>query len=140
MKIAAVIPAFNEGHNIGNVVRGVLAFVPTAIVVDDGSTDNTSEAAAEAGAMVLRHESNMGKGAALKTGFQCLVEHGYDGVITIDADGQHDPAEIPLFVDAAERGYDMVIGNRMSNVSTMPFIRRFANHASSFSSVFFRDR
>ncbi len=132
MKIAAVIPALNEGHNIRNVVRGVLPFLPTAIVVDDGSTDNTSQAAVEAGAIVLRHESNMGKGAALKTGFQYLVEHGYDGAITIDADGQHDPAEIPLFVDAAERGYDMVIGNRMSNVSTMPFIRRFANHTSSF--------
>jgi glycosyltransferase involved in cell wall biosynthesis len=88
--------------------------------------------ASEAGAIVLRHESNRGKGAALKTGFQYLMDQGYDGAVTIDADGQHDPAEIPLFVAAAQEGYDMVIGNRMSNVSTMPPVRRFANHTSSF--------
>lgn len=132
MRIAAVIPALNEGRNIGNVVQGVLPFVSCTIVVDDGSIDNTVQIASEAGAIVLRHESNRGKGAALKTGFRYLADNGYDGAITIDADGQHDPAEVPLFVDAAEQGYDMVIGNRMSNVSTMPFVRRFANRTSSF--------
>jgi glycosyltransferase involved in cell wall biosynthesis len=132
MRIAAVIPALNEVHNIGNVVRGVLPFVSCVVVVDDGSVDDTVQAASEAGATVLRHRSNRGKGAALKTGFRYLADNGYDGAITIDADGQHDPAEIPLFVNAAEHGYDMVIGNRMSNVSTMPFVRRFANRTSSF--------
>jgi glycosyltransferase involved in cell wall biosynthesis len=132
MKIAAVIPAFNEEHNIAAVVEGVRPFVTATVVVDDGSADNTAGAARAAGAIVLRHEFNVGKGAALKTGFRYLVNSGYDGAVTIDADGQHDPAEIPLFIAAAEQGYDMVIGNRMSNVSTMPFIRRFANHASSF--------
>lgn len=131
MKIAAIIPAFNEESNISAVVRGVRPFVISTVVIDDGSTDNTSGAAADAGAIVVRHESNVGKGAALKTGFRYLMERGYDGAITIDADGQHDPAEIPLFIAAAERGDDMVIGNRMSNISTMPFIRRFANNASS---------
>lgn len=131
MKIAAVIPAFNEEHNIAAVVQGVGPFVAAAVVVDDGSIDNTAAAAGAAGAIVLRHESNVGKGAALKTGFKYLIDHGYDGAVTIDADGQHDPTEIPLFIAAAEQGYDMVIGNRMSNVSTMPFIRRFANHVSS---------
>ncbi|HWQ21451.1 MAG TPA: glycosyltransferase family 2 protein [Clostridia bacterium] len=132
MKIAAVIPAFNEEHNIAGVVEGVRLFMADIVVVDDGSTDGTAAAARGAGAIVLRHESNVGKGAALKTGFGYLRESGFDGAITIDADGQHDPAEIPLFVAAAEQGYDMVVGNRMSNVSTMPFIRRFANHVSSF--------
>jgi glycosyltransferase involved in cell wall biosynthesis len=132
MKIAAIIPALNEGRNIGNVVRGVLPFVPCTVVVDDGSVDDTAQAASEAGAIVLRHERNEGKGAALKTGFRYLADNGYDGAITIDADGQHDPAEIPLFIDAAGHGYDMIIGNRMSDVSTMPFIRRFANRTSSF--------
>lgn len=132
MKIAAVIPALNEGRNIGNVVRGVLPYVSGAIVVDDGSIDDTAQVASEAGATVLRHETNRGKGAALKTGFRYLVDHGYEGAVTIDADGQHDATEIPLFVSAAQEGYDMVIGNRMSNVSTMPFVRRFANHTSSF--------
>jgi glycosyltransferase involved in cell wall biosynthesis len=132
MRIAALIPALNEGHNIANVVRGVLPYVAGAVVVDDGSIDDTAQVASEAGAIVLRHESNRGKGAALKTGFQYLMDQGYDGAVTIDADGQHDPAEIPLFVAAAQEGYDMVIGNRMSNVSTMPPVRRFANHTSSF--------
>ncbi|MFA4931600.1 MAG: glycosyltransferase family 2 protein [Caldisericia bacterium] len=131
MRIAAVIPAFNEEQNISAVVEGVRPFVTGIVVVDDGSADNTAGAADAAGAIVLRHESNVGKGAALKTGFRYLIDSGYDGAVTIDADGQHDPAEIPLFIAAAEQGYDMVVGNRMSNVSTMPFIRRFANHASS---------
>lgn len=132
MRIAAVIPAFNEEHNIAAVVEGVRPFVAITVVIDDGSADDTAGAARAAGAIVLRHDSNTGKGSALKTGFKYLSDNGYEGAITIDADGQHDPAEIPLFVIAAEQGCDMVIGNRMSNVSTMPFIRRFANHASSF--------
>jgi len=131
MRIAAVIPALNEEHNIAAVVKGVRPYVAATVVVDDGSADDTAGAAQAAGAIVLRHESNVGKGAALKTGFRYLIDSGFDGAITIDADGQHDPAEIPLFVAAAERGYDMVIGNRMSNVSTMPYIRRLANHVSS---------
>jgi len=137
MRIAAVIPAFNEERNIAAVVEGVHPFVTTTVVVDDGSVDNTASAADAAGAIVLRHESNVGKGAALKTGFRYLMERGYDGAVTIDADGQHDPAEIPLFIAAAKHGYDMVIGNRMSNVSTMPFIRRFANHISSLLTSLF---
>lgn len=131
MNVAALIPAFNEEQNIAAVVRGVQPFVAAVVVVDDGSRDNTAEVAQGAGAIVLRHESNMGKGAALKTGFAYLLAQGYEGAITIDADGQHDPSEIPLFLAQAAQGYDMVIGNRMSNVSTMPFIRRFANHVSS---------
>ncbi len=131
MKIAALIPALNEENNIGNVVRGVVPFVTCAVVVDDGSVDHTSQASSKAGAIVLRHEENRGKGAALKTGFRFLADQGYDGAVTIDADGQHDPAEIPLFIKEAEEGYDIVIGNRMSDVAGMPLIRRFANRISS---------
>ncbi|MCX6063710.1 MAG: glycosyltransferase family 2 protein [Caldiserica bacterium] len=131
MRIAAVIPAYNEERNIAAVVQGVRPFVSATVVIDDGSADDTAGAAEAAGAIVLRHKINAGKGAALKTGFRYLADSGYDGAVTIDADGQHDPVEIPLFITAAGKGYDMVIGNRMSNVSTMPFIRRFANHASS---------
>jgi len=132
MRIAALIPAYNEERNIAAVVQGVRPFVSATVVIDDGSADNTTGAAEAAGAIVLRHKINAGKGAALKTGFRYLADIGYDGAVTIDADGQHDPVEIPLFIAAAGQGFDMVIGNRMSNVSTMPFIRRFANHASSF--------
>lgn len=131
MRIAALIPAFNEAVNIAVVVERVRPFVTAVVVVDDGSVDDTVNVAAQAGALVLRHDSNRGKGAALKTGFTYLLAQGYDGAITIDADGQHDASEIPLFIAAAAEGYDIVIGNRMSNISTMPFIRRFANHASS---------
>lgn len=131
MKIAALVPAFNEERNIAAVVQGARPFVSLVLVVDDGSTDSSGAAAQLAGAMVIRHPANVGKGAALKTGFRYLQDQGFDGAVTIDADGQHDPAEIPSFIRAAEQGYDMVVGNRMSDVSTMPFIRRFANHISS---------
>ena len=76
---------------------------PYVLVVDDGSSDGTSAAAGEAGAAVLRHEVNLGKGAALKTGFEYAVEKAYDAVITMDGDGQHDPAAIPDFLDAVEK-------------------------------------
>ncbi len=132
MEIAVLIPALNEEHNIGSVVRAVLQYVPEVLVVDDGSTDRTADVATSAGAVVLRHPVNKGKGAAIKTGFRYLAGKGVEGVITMDADGQHDPSEIRLFIAAAEQGYDMVIGNRMTNITTMPFIRRFANHVSSF--------
>ncbi len=132
MKIAVLIPALNEERNIGAVVRAALPYLSTVLVVDDGSADETAAAAAAAGAAVVRYPVNRGKGAAIKTGFRYLANLHFDGVITMDADGQHDPSEIPLFAAAAEHGYDMVIGNRMSNISTMPFIRRFANHVSSF--------
>ena len=132
MRIAALIPAYNEERNIAAVVQGVRPFVSATVVIDDGSADNTTGAAEAAGAIVLRHKIECGQGRRAQDRLQVShADSGYDGAVTIDADGQHDPAEIPLFIAAAEQGYDMVIGNRMSNVSTMPFIRRFANHASS---------
>src|SRR5450756_3158013 len=83
MRIAAVIPAFNEEHNIAAVVEGVRPFVTATVVIDDGSADNTAGAARAAGAIVLCHESNVGKGAALKTGFRYLMDSGYDGAVTV---------------------------------------------------------
>src|SRR5450759_1881235 len=89
MRIAAVIPAFNEEHNIAAVVEGVRPFVTATVVVDHGSADNTTGAAEAAGAIVLRHEFNVGKGAALKTGFRYLMDSGYDGTITIAVSYTH---------------------------------------------------
>ena len=92
--ILALIPAFEEGPRIAPVVTGALAHLPV-VVVDDGSSDDTAAAAEAAGAMVLRQRPNAGKGAALRAGFRYALDGGAAAVITLDADGQHDPGEIP---------------------------------------------
>ncbi len=140
MRFGVIIPAFNEEHNIAGVVAKALSYADTVVVVDDGSSDSTAAVAHAAGAAVVSHDRNKGKGAAIKTGFAYLCDLGFEGAITLDADGQHDPAEIPAFVREAGRGYDMIIGNRMGNVATMPFIRRFANYASSLLITLFLKR
>src|SRR4029453_8206607 len=119
-------PFPSEGPRIGAVVRGALGHLPV-IVVDDGSTDDTAARAREAGATVIAQRPNAGKGAALRAGFRPAPDAGYDAVLTLDADGQHDPAEIPAFLDAfaAEPPPDLVIGRR--NFRAMPPIRRLSN-------------
>lgn len=125
--ILAVIPAFNEAVHVGNVVRQVLNYLP-ALVIDDGSKDRTAQAAQEAGAVVLTHNSNQGKGQALKRGFDYAETHGYTAVITLDADGQHDPLEIPAFIQTfAQNQSDLIIGAR--EFKHMPLIRRAGNTA-----------
>lgn len=120
-RVLAIIPAWNEAPRIGRIVEGARAFLPV-LVVDDGSTDGTAEVARAAGATVVQHPHNQGKGAALKTGFAWALEHGYDAIITLDADGQHDPAEIPKFLAALEAGAgDLTIGRRQ--FSRMPWPR-----------------
>jgi len=127
----ALVPAYREVQRVGDVVRGVMKHLP-CLVVDDGSGDGTAEAAEQAGATVVRHRQNAGKGAALKTGFTFAREHGYDGAVTLDADGQHDPAAIALFVAAAEQGADIVIGARQNWAANgMPLSRRFSNGLTS---------
>lgn len=124
-KILAVIPAYNEGQNVAAVVRQVQANLPV-LVVDDGSDDDTPAAALAAGAEVLEQKPNQGKGAALMAGFAQALERGCEAVITLDADGQHDPAEIPLFLEAwAESRPDLIIGKR--DFSRMPPVRRASN-------------
>ena len=95
--ITAILPAFNEEVSIGSVVLRARQYADRVIVVDDGSADHTAEVAALAGAEVLRHARNQGKGAALRTGFASL--NGDAVIVTIDTDGQHDPADIPRLVD-----------------------------------------
>ncbi len=94
-RIVGLIPALNAEGSIGAVIRSATPYVSQVVVVDDGSSDRTGAVAKEAGATVLRHEVNRGKGAALKTGFHWAVENGFDGVITLDADGQHLPSSRP---------------------------------------------
>ena len=124
--ILALIPAYNEAKRVGPVIELTRRYLPV-LVVDDGSIDDTHAVAEQAGARVVRHLKNQGKGAALKTGYRWALDNGYDAVIMLDADGQHDPTEIPLFLAAyAERGGDLIIGAR--DYMQMPIVRRFTNH------------
>jgi glycosyltransferase involved in cell wall biosynthesis len=121
----ALIPGYNEADRIEAVVARTMEVLP-ALVVDDGSRDATAERAAAAGATVLRQEPNQGKGAALRRGFAWALESGYGAVVTLDADGQHDPAEIPRFLEARRgTGADLVIGRR--DFAQMPRVRRLSN-------------
>ncbi len=131
MKTAALIPAFREEKHIAAVVMETKQYVPDVLVVDDGSGDATSQIARDAGAEVVVNQQNMGKGASLVVGLDHLFANGFDAAICLDADGQHLPAEIPRFIKAAEQA-DLVIGNRMANVETMPFARLWTNRVTSW--------
>jgi hypothetical protein len=130
-KIAAVIPAYQAAPSVGAVVRGALAQVREVLVMDDGSTDATAEEARRAGARVVSLPSNRGKGAALAAAFADLFGRGFDGVITLDADGQHLPEEIPKLLQAAREGADLVLGVRDHLFGEMSGIRRASNRLSS---------
>jgi glycosyltransferase involved in cell wall biosynthesis len=133
-RLLVVIPAFNAERSVGNIVRGCRDHVEDVLVVDDGSTDRTAAVALEAGARVISHGVNRGKGAALKTGFGCAMQRGFDAVITLDADGQHLPREIPKFLKArAETNADLIIGGRSHLFHQMLPRRRMANRFSSWS-------
>ena len=124
-RVLALIPAYEEGPRIAAVVTATLAQLPV-VVVDDGSTDDTASAAATAGATVLRQVPNAGKGAALRRGFAYALDEGSDAVVTLDADGQHDPAEIPAFLAAYRQDRpELVIGRR--DFAEMPPVRRLSN-------------
>jgi len=129
-EIIALIPGYNEVHFISQVVQGASQHVPV-IVIDDGSTDGTGAAAAGAGAQVITHSVNQGKGKALNTGFDYAVERGVAAAITLDADGQHDPSEIPRFIEAFRRGAaDIIIGQR--RFSEMPRKNRWGNRTGTW--------
>ncbi len=133
VRVAIVVPAFREEARISEVVREAKRYVDTVVVVDDCSPDATSAQAAAAGAIVLRHEVNKGKGAGLKTAFTKLAELGFTHGITMDGDGQHDAEQIPLFLRAIEEpGVVLVAGNRFSNPKGMPFVRRMVNASMSW--------
>jgi glycosyltransferase involved in cell wall biosynthesis len=125
VRIVALIPGYMEGPRIGAVVEAARRHLPV-LVVDDGSGDDTAERAAAAGAEVLLQRPNQGKGAALRAGFREALARGCDAVVTLDADGQHDPAEIPRFLAArARHPAELIVGRR--DFRRMPPIRRLAN-------------
>ena len=123
--ILALIPAHDEAPRIGAVVEAAIAHVPV-LVVDDGSSDETSTVAEAAGATVLRQVPNQGKGAALRAGFARAIADGVLAVVTLDGDGQHDPAELPGFLEA-ERVHpvELIVGKR--DFGRMPLVRRLSN-------------
>jgi glycosyltransferase involved in cell wall biosynthesis len=129
-RIVALIPAHNEAPRVAAVVTAALRHLPV-LVVDDGSGDGTAEVAAAAGAQVIGQTPNRGKGAALRAGFRVALDGGAEAVITLDADGQHDPAELPAFLAAYARRTlageptELIIGRR--DFRRMPPVRRLSN-------------
>jgi glycosyltransferase involved in cell wall biosynthesis len=114
VKVCALIAAFNEEATVATVVAGVRRHTPDVVVVDDGSSDRTGERAAAAGAMVVRHAQNRGKGAAIRTGLAHALAGPHTHVLFIDADLQHDPGDVPKLLSAGERaGFDLVIAERL---------------------------
>lgn len=133
-RILVVIPAYNAEKTLPDVIRGVLPVAKDLVVVDDGSRDETGKVAEAAGAKVIRHPVNRGKGGSLKTAFAYALEQGYDGVITLDADGQHLPQEIPKFLDCrAKTNADLIIGGRAHLFHGMLPRRRNANRVSAWA-------
>jgi len=120
-----IIPAYNESKHIGNVISKVKKYANNIVVVDDGSTDKTYEIAKSEKVTVLKHIVNLGKGSALKTGCNYAIKNKAKAVVVVDADGQHDPKELPRFIKAL-KGKDIVFGYR-KYTKTMPFIFRFGN-------------
>ena len=141
-RVCVVIPALNEEATIADMVRGALLFADEVIVVDDGSADRTAELARRAGAHVIKHLKNMGQWSALRTGFREALRKGFDIVVTMDADGQHDPTNIPRLLKPISEGRaDLVIGSRLKGhpVAMIPYryagIKFFSKLLSTFMGV-----
>ena len=132
MKVYVVIPTYNEAKAIAGILKRVKAQrVEAAVVIDDGSSDNTAQIAKDSGAIVLANKQNAGKGASLLKGFDYLLTHGFDAVITMDGDGQHLPEDIPLFLNY-KLPSAIIVGNRMSQTKNMPAIRIITNKFMSW--------
>ena len=133
LKTAAIIPAYHEERHISDVVRRTRGQLDHVLVVDDGSRDTTARCAREAGAEVIVHSQNRGKGEAIKTGLRHWLDRQFIHVIILDADGQHLPEEIDRFIAAAAQAGDrsFFLGNRMNNLTGMPFVRRVVNRYMS---------
>lgn len=126
-RVAVLIPAYQEEDSVADVVTEALAYLPHVMVVDDASNDATADRAEEAGAVVLRRTVNGGKGAALTEGFQYVLEQGFDAVITLDADGFHDPDQIPKFIETYQRTHlPVLIGSRMAEPEHVLLVRRWS--------------
>lgn len=133
LKAAAIIPAYREEKHIGDIIRRTRQQLDHVLVVDDGSNDKTAQHAREAGAEVIVHSQNRGKGEAIKTGLRHWLDRQFGHVIILDADGQHLPEEIDRFITAAisKAEPSFFLGNRMNDLAGMPFVRRIVNRYMS---------
>ena len=132
--LSAVIPAYNAARHLPGVIDRVARFVARdrIVVVDDGSADDTRDVAGRSGATVVVHAVNQGKGAAIRSGLARAGELGQGFAILLDADGQHNPDEIPAFVARQrETDADMVVGNRLVRAANMPWLRKATNYVTS---------
>lgn len=133
MKISVLIPTYNEAKEIGRLIREIKSHNLDVLVVDDGSQDNTLEIAKESGAVVLRNQSNIGKGASLSRGFRYCLEKNYGAVITMDGDGQHRPEDLSFFITLSQNPNNQIlIGNRMHWTKNMPWVRVATNRFMSW--------
>ncbi len=126
-RACVVIPAFDAARTLGAVVRGARGHVPEVVVVDDGSRDGSGTVAEAAGASVVRHPERRGKGAALRSGLAWAQERGFDAVVTLDADGQHPPDQIPRILDASGEPHALVLGVRDLAAANAPRANQRSN-------------
>ncbi len=133
MKILIAIPAYNEEGRISKLLSILTERFPQEdiLVIDDGSSDRTYEEAVASGVKVIRNQPNLGKGESLKKAFKYAVSHGYDAVLTVDADLQHDPDDIPGFIKKFKEGCDLVIGSRWHELHKMPFLNYISNRLTT---------
>lgn len=135
MKTCLLLPAYNESKTIGQIIQGTSEFISEIVVIDDGSSDETAEIASASGVVCLANATNCGKGSALRKGFAYALKHGYQLVFTMDSDGQHDPADIPRFLEHFDNTQpDILIGARQTKNSqtSMPLHRRINNRLISY--------
>ncbi|MCH9028878.1 MAG: glycosyltransferase family 2 protein [Bacteroidetes bacterium] len=131
-KVAAVIPFYNESKTINRIVLETLKYVSFVIAVDDGSTDGSPDnIPITENVTLISYKKNCGKGYALRKGLEKGIEKGFLKLVTIDADSQHDPEEIPKLISGLTN-YDIVIGNRLNDLKGMPLQRRISNKITSF--------
>ena len=135
-----LIPALNEGTNVGRIVSAVRKLGFPVLVIDDGSSDNTSQAARDAGATILRFSENRGKGAAIRHGFGYFLSENYPAIILMDSDGQHDPLELLVFLKNLNEGSMFVVGSRMERATGMPWLRVATNRLMSWLLSFVADQ
>ena len=132
MKTCLLLPAYNVSRTLNRVIREANLFIGDIIVVDDGSRDKTAEIALACGAVVLKHPHNCGKGMALRTGFDYAIWAGYQLIFTMDSDGQHNPSDLPRFLDRFRQTKpDILIGGRIEDRTAMPLHRRLNNRLIS---------
>ena len=131
--VCVLIPAYNEAERLPGLLKEVLALGFTVAVADDGSRDGTVRQAKALGAAVLETDRNCGKGSAIRRGIRWFLQRPYRALILMDADGQHAPAELGLFLEALNEGrHDVILGNRMGSSRGMPGLRRMTNRLMSF--------